>query len=154
MKIVIKREVYRETYTIGKLYIDNEFFCWTLEDKDRGLDSDMSLSEIKAIKVMHETAIPTGVYEVVINMVSPKFSAYPFYQEVCGGRLPRLLDVKGFDGILIHIGTNAEHSSGCILVGQNTIKGRLTNGKETFKKLYAMMAKAKDRGEKITLIIE
>ena len=153
MKIVIKREVYRETYTIGKLYIDNEFFCNTLEDRDRGLTSEMSLIEINGRKVMHETAIPSGTYEVSLDYVSPKFSQYPYYMEVCGGRLPRLLDVKGFSGVLIHVGTNASHSSGCILVGNNTSIGQLSNGKKVFKELYKRLLDAKKEGKKIMLRI-
>ena len=146
MKIEVKRLTKKYSYyCIGKLYIDGEYFCDTLEDKDRGLNQNMSPDEIKRIKVKDKTAIPTGTYKVTLNIVSPKFSKYPFYKEVCGGRLPRLLDVPGFDGILIHVGDGykgPDLTSGCILVGENKIVGGLLNGKETFKALYKRLKEA------------
>jgi hypothetical protein len=73
--------------------------------------------------------------------------------EVCQGKLPRIKNVRGFDGILIHCGVDHSNSSGCILVGMNTIKGKLTNSKETFKKIYALMKEAHDNGETIYITI-
>lgn len=153
LEILIDRRWKKSTYTIGRMYLDGEFFCNTLEDRDRGLTSEMSLIEINGRKVMHETAIPSGTYEVSLDYVSPKFSQYPYYMEVCGGRLPRLLDVKGFSGVLIHVGTNASHSSGCILVGNNTSIGQLSDGKKVFKELYKRLLDAKKEGKKIMLRI-
>lgn len=147
MKIVVKREFYRETYTNGKLYIDNEFFCWTLEDKDRGLTQDMTIGEIQSKKVYGETAIPKGTYRVTTKVVSPKFSKYPFYMEVCNGRLPRLLDVPGYEGILIHVADGWKKDkllAGCIGIGERQSDGSLLNGKETFKRLWN---KIKDEGD-------
>ena len=92
-------------------------------------------------------------YEITLNVASPRFSKYEYYMDICDGRLPRLLNVPGFDGILLHVGTTAENSSGCILVGYNKIKGKLTEGKMVFAKLYDLMKEAKDRGEKITIEI-
>lgn len=153
LEILVDRKWKKSTYTIGRMYLDGEFFCNTLEDRDRGLTSEMSLIEINGRKVMHETAIPSGTYEVSLDYVSPKFSQYPYYMEVCGGRLPRLLDVKGFSGVLIHVGTNASHSSGCILVGNNTSIGQLSNGKKVFEELYKRLLDAKKEGKKIMLKI-
>ena len=153
LEILVDRRWKKSTYTIGRMYLDGEFFCNTLEDRDRGLTSEMSLIEINGKKVMHETAIPSGTYEVSLDYVSPKFSQYPYYMEVCGGRLPRLLDVKGFSGVLIHVGTNASHSSGCILVGNNTSIGQLSNGKKVFEELYKRLLDAKKEGKKIMLRI-
>ena len=153
LEILVDRKWKKSTYTIGRMYLDGEFFCNTLEDRDRGLTSEMSLIEINGKKVMHETAIPSGTYEVSLDYVSPKFSQYPYYMEVCGGRLPRLLDVKGFSGVLIHVGTNASHSSGCILVGNNTSVGQLSNGKKVFEELYKRLLDAKNKGKKIVIRI-
>lgn len=139
MILTLDRKYKLPTYTIGKLYIDEEYFCDTLEDKDRGLTDSMSVSEISKLKVKGETAIPTGKYKVTVNIVSPKFGSKPFYKKVCNGKLPRLLNVKGFDGILIHVGDgyNGKNlTEGCILIGKNTIKGGLTEGKNTFELLY------------------
>ena len=73
MKLLLKRIAKQKTYTIGKLYIDGVYECDTLEDTDRGLSDDMSIAEIKKKKVYGQTAIPTGTYEINMDVVSPKF---------------------------------------------------------------------------------
>lgn len=153
MEITVDRKWKKDNYTIGRLFIDGEFFCNTCEDTDRGLDQKMPINIIKNKKIPNQTAIPTGKYKITLDVISPKYSKYEFYMNVCKGKLPRLLDVPGYDGILIHVGTNANHSSGCILVGYNKIKGGLTDGKEVFKELYNRMLAAKNKGENITIEI-
>ena len=106
MKIKVVRQVFTDKSTIGSLYVNDVFFCYTLEDKDRGLDQSQSLIMIQAKKLFGITAIPYGNYPLIVNK-SPKF----------GRLLPRLQGIKGFDGVLIHRGNSAEHSHGCILVG-------------------------------------
>ena len=148
MQLVLERKWKKSNYTIGILSIDGKRFCETLEDVDRNLNSSMSVEQIKAIKKPNETAIPTGTYEVTLNVVSPKFSKYPFYNSINGGRVPRLLNVKGFDGILIHVmdgPKGANLSEGCIGVGRNLIKGGLLQGKEYYKKLYDILKNSKDK---------
>ena len=148
MEILVERKWKKDNYTIGNLYINGKWFSNTLEDKDRGLKDSMSLTEIKAIKKPKITAIPTGTYEVTLNVISPKFSKYPFYNSINGGRVPRLLNVKGFDGILIHVmdgPKGANLSEGCIGVGRNLIKGGLLQGKEYYKKLYDILKNSKDK---------
>ena len=138
MQLKVKRIFRGPKYTIGNLYIDNEYFCDTLEDVDRGLDQSMSVKEIIDHKIYAQTAIPTGTYPVTLDVKSPAFSRYSFYREVCQGKLPRLLNVKGFEGILIHVGDGPraqDLTAGCILIGKNTIKGQLTDGKQVFKNL-------------------
>lgn len=143
MKLTLIRTFKGEKYTIGKLYIDGEYICDTIEDKDRGLTQDMSSSEIAKIKVKHQTAIPTGTYKVTLKVQSPKYSQRSQYN-FCKGYLPRLIDVPGFEGILIHIGNKHEDSSGCILVGENKVKGQVINSTTTFKKLYEKLKKSDD----------
>lgn len=138
MKLHLHRIYKGVDYTIGKLYVDGKFFCNTLEDTDRGLTKDMSIEEIKKIKVYGRTAIPTGKYKVTLEVQSPKFSNYRQYK-FCDGYLPRLVNVPGFDGILIHIGNTDEDSSGCILVGKNSSKGKVLNSTATFKRLYDLL---------------
>ena len=148
MEILVERKWKKDNYTIGNLYINGKWFSNTLEDKDRGLKDSMSLTEIKTLKKPRTTAIPTGTYEVTLNVVSPKFSKYPFYNSINGGRVPRLLNVKGFDGILIHVmdgPKGANLSEGCIGVGRNLIKGGLLQGKEYYKKLYDILKNSKDK---------
>lgn len=143
MKLKLHRTFKGETYTIGKLYVDGEYFCDTIEDKDRGLFQNMPLQQIKEKKIKYQTAIPTGTYKVTLSVQSPKFSQKEQYN-FCNGYLPRLIDVPGFEGVLIHIGNTAEHSGGCILVGENKVKGKVINSTTTFKKLYEVLKSATD----------
>lgn len=157
LEIVVDRTYRKDTYTIGNITIDGKWFCNSLEDKDRGLKKDMKLSVLKGKKIYGKTAIPMGRYEVTLDVFSPKFSKYPFYMEVCNGFLPRLKDVPAYDGILFHVmdgEKGADLSYGCIGVGRNKIKGGLLEGKEYFKKFYAILAEAKTAGKKIFVTIK
>lgn len=139
MKLTIKRTITRNNYTLGKLYVDGVYFCDTLEDRDRGLTQNMSVKQIKSIKVPGETAIPKGTYKVTLDVVSPKFSKYPFYMQTCGGKLPRLIDVKGYEGVLIHVADGPKRDSlvqGCIGIGNLSAEEYLMNGKKVFIELY------------------
>lgn len=142
-----------QSYTISNLIISNEIFCQVLEDTDRGLDDSMSLDKILELKRPSITAIPRGTYEITLDVVSPRFGSKPFYKEVCDGKLPRLLNVKGFDGVLIHAGNTAGDSAGCLLVGMNLEKGKVLKSQETFKELYKLLKDRHDKGEKITIKI-
>lgn len=150
MKLLVERKWKKSNYTVGTLSIDGKYFCETLEDTDRGLKDTMSVNEIQAIKKPHITAIPAGTYQVTLNTVSPKFGSKQFYKEVCNGKVPRLLNVKGFDGVLIHSGNKAEDTDGCILVGRNKVVGQVINSQATFKELYKVLSSSKD---KITITI-
>lgn len=153
MKLLLRRIFKGPRYTIGKLFINGVYECDTLEDQDRGLTSQMSLEEIKAKKVYGVTAIPYGTYKIDMNTVSPKFKDRS-WAKFCGGKLPRLIDVKGYEGVLIHVGNKAEDTLGCILVGENKIKGQVINSTATFQELYSVMLKAKLLGEELSLTIE
>lgn len=153
MKIRIDRRWKKSTYTIGRLYLDGVFFCNTLEDKDRGLRQTDSLESIKARKVYGETAIPTGCYEVLMDVTSPKYADIVWYKNLCGGKMPRLKNVPGFDGILFHPGSSALDCMGCILVGRNKVVGGLVQSKDTFKALYKRLETAYNKGEKIIVEI-
>ena len=153
MRLTVDRRWKKGTYTIGVLSVDGKRFCETLEDKDRGLKYDMSDMIIGMTKVYGETAIPTGTYRVRMDVTSPKYSAVTWYNNLCKGKMPRLEGVPGFEGVLIHPGNSALDTLGCILVGRNTVKGGLTQSRDTFKALYEKMKKAHDRGEKITIEI-
>lgn len=153
MELVIDRRWKKQSYTISNLTIDGKWFCNVLEDADRGLDNSMSIERIKELKKPSITAIPRGTYEVTLDITSPKYSKVQFYREVCNGKVPRLLNVKGFEGVLIHAGNTDKDSAGCLLVGQNKVKGQVVNSRETFKELYKLLKDRKSRGEKITIKI-
>ena len=139
MKLKLVRIVTWSNYTEGKLYIDGAYLCDTLEDTDRGLEQNMSEFEINRRKVYGQTCIPSGEYKVILNM-SPSFKKI----------LPRILDVKGFEGILIHAGNTVQDSSGCILLGTKSADGVLINSR---KAVNALIEKIKDQKD-ITIIIE
>ena len=153
LTLTLKRIAFRPTYTVGRMFVRGEHICDTIEDCDRCLRDDMSLEEIQQRKQYGVTAIPTGRYKVTLDTVSPKFKSYSWAQ-FCGGRLPRLHDVKGFDGVLIHVGNTAEDSLGCIIVGQNKEAGKVINSAVTFRRLYdSVLLPAWKAGEEIYLEI-
>ena len=141
MKLTLKRIALKPSYTIGHLYIDGEYFCDTIEDKVRDLK--------KEPKVKGQTAIPYGTYEVITNVVSPRFKDRSWAKPY-GGKVPRLVHVPGFEGVLIHPGTDQNSTSGCLIIGQNKIKGKVINSQKTF---YALMSKLKNQKD-ITITIE
>lgn len=137
MKLTLKRKFLGNKYTVGDLFIDGKFFCNTIEDKVRELPA-VCLYTPKGQsckckgKIYAETAIPTGTYKVTMEY-SPRFKR----------KLPLLHDVHHFIGILIHSGSSATDSAGCVLVGKNTIKGRLTESRITSDTLNAILSKEK-----------
>ena len=143
MELELKRIARRDTYTIGRLYIDGAYFCDTIEDKDRGLRQDLPVSVNQARKVRGQTAIPTGRYRVTLGVKSQKYSKKKQYA-ACNGYVPRLINVPAFDGILIHIGNTAADSEGCILVGRNKKVGMVLESTNTFWQLYSRLQEAED----------
>ena len=153
MKLRLERRWKKATYVIGVLFIDGIRYCETLEDADRGLKQTDPPTYIASRKVAGETAIPKGTYTVAMNVTSPKYAGVAWYYNFCRGKMPRLLAVPGFDGILIHPGNDALDTRGCILVGKNTKVGKLTESKACFQEVYRLMKSAADKGEKITIEI-
>lgn len=137
----IRRVARKAGYTIGRLMVDGVRFCDTLEDTDRGLSRDMGVDEIRRLKVPGATAIPTGRYRVTLGVRSPRFGSRPQYA-FCGGRLPRLLGVPGYDGVLVHAGNTAADTEWCILVGENRVAGKVLDSASTFRQLYGEMERA------------
>lgn len=145
MEIKLRRIALKENYTIGRLYINGNYFCDTIEDKVRPLNN-------RCDKVYSETAIPYGTYAVTLDVVSPKYSQKSFYiKNANGGRVPRLIDVPFFDGVLIHCGNTEKDSAGCIIVGENKVVGKVVNSQVTFKRLYKVLMEDKNN-LKITIV--
>lgn len=123
------------SYTLGRLHIDGELQCWTLEDRVR---------EEHSPKVHGETAIPYGDYQVILTR-SPKFRA----------TLPLLVDVPGFEGIRIHAGNSDQDTSGCILVGEwlGVSGDTLLRSRAALTALMVKLRAAEDRGEEIRIMV-
>lgn len=154
MELVLERKWYRDTYTIGKLSVNGVVVCDTLEDKDRGLHQNMSLNEINRIKVYGETAIPKGRYRIDMDTVSSKFKTR-VWAKPYNGKIPRLLSVPGYQGVLIHVLNSPEDSLGCIGVGQNKQVGKILNSTVTFYMLMdSYLVPAHFRGEEIWITIK
>jgi len=115
MNLTLTRIFKAKTHIIGHLSIDGEYFCDTLE-----LPEEFNGKK----NVREKTCIPEGVYSISVCH-SPTF----------GRMLPRLSDVPGRDGILIHRGNTAKNTHGCILVGTNDDFCRLAGSTGAEKKL-------------------
>ena len=141
MNITLNRIAKKSKYTIGKLYINDKYFCDTLEDTDRGLTQSMTEQQIVSKKVYGATAIPTGTYRIIISY-SNKFKK----------QMPLLLNVPGFAGIRIHSGNTEKDSLGCILVGKNKAVGKVLESRDTYSKLFSILQEAnKKETIKITI---
>jgi hypothetical protein len=125
MKLELKRKIFTDDSTIGELFIDGIFVCYTLEDK------------VRDKKIYGVTAIPYGEYEVVITF-SNRFKQY----------MPLLLKVPGFEGIRIHSGNKSADTEGCILVGSSKSLNFVGNSRVTYRSLFAKM-KIASKKEKI-----
>lgn len=135
MELTLHRILKEQTYTIGHLYINGEYFCDTIEDKVRVLITEDD-------KVYKQTAIPNGRYKVILTY-SPHFHKI----------LPELLNVPFFKNIRIHNGNTEEDSAGCIIVGENKIKDKVINSKPTINKLMQILKPIYNSGEEIYIKI-
>ena len=142
MDLKLNRIFFHKNYTIGKLYVNGQYWCDTMEDTNRDFNRDGDLLDDGEGKVYAETAIPFGIYKVEVTM-SPRFKRY----------LPLLLNVPHFTGIRIHAGNSAGDSSGCILVGENKVKGGLVRSREYEDKLVKLLLEAQKKGENIFIEI-
>lgn len=153
MILTLRRRYKGDKYAIGSLYVDGKYVCDTIEDKDRGLSSDMPSNKINRIKVPGETAIPCGKYKIDMNTVSTRFRSRAWAKKY-NGIVPRLIGVPCFGGVLIHVGNTEKESLGCPLVGENKVKGQVINSTTTFYKLMDnYLIPARQRGEEIWIEI-
>lgn len=129
MLIEVKRFEFNDTYTVGRMYINDVYFCYTLEDKVR-----------EGAKVDGQTAIPNGTYSVIID-VSTRF----------GKQLPHILNVPNFTGVRIHSGNTSKDTEGCILLG-HTYAGKdfIGNSKLAFDVFFNKLKEDKTSTIKIS----
>ena len=141
MKLTLKRIALRSTYTIGRLYVDGNYFCDTLEDTVRDLNKNGKFDNGEK-KVYAKTAIPYGTYEIKWTY-SPRFKKYT----------PQLMNVPSFEGIRIHAGSTPADTAGCLLLGENKKVGMVLNSKATIAKFCPIIKDACAKG-KVTIEIK
>ena len=141
MKLTLKRIALRPTYTIGKLYIDDVYFCDTIEDTVRDLNKNGKFDNGEK-KVHSKTAIPYGTYEIKWTY-SPRFKKYT----------PQLMNVPSFEGIRIHAGNTSADTEGCLILGENKQVGKVLNSRATINKFYPIIKEACYKG-KVTIEIK
>lgn len=127
MNLTLTRLEQVENATLGELRIDGAWFCWTLEDK------------VRAQKIKHETAIPAGTYNVIVNR-SSRF----------GVDMPLLEGVESFSGIRIHPGNSPADTSGCILLGAKRLGGMIGESRKAYQSFFRKLQLA---GSKATITI-
>ena len=142
MELQLKRETFTDESTIGSLSIEGKFECFILEDKDRGLNDNLTLEQILKVKVYGKTAIPYGRYEVDWTM-SARFKVF----------MPILLNVKGYSGIRIHKGNTEIDSLGCLLCGTRKKNNMITESTLATRNLYTKIEAAKKQGQRIFITI-
>lgn len=138
MKITVTRTTFLEDLTIGKMYINGEYFCDTLEDKDRHLET-CGCKE----KVYGKTAIPRGTYV-----------AKPYWWGKHQNWYLWLQNVPCFSGILVHGGYNEKDSLGCVLIGTAVANKALTNTAKTGLEFRRLFMAAVNKKEPITIEIK
>lgn len=141
MKLTLKRIALRSTYTIGRLYVDGNYFCDTLEDTIRDLNKNGKFDNGEK-KIKRKTAIPYGTYEIKWTY-SPRFKKYT----------PQLMNVPSFEGIRIHSGNSNTDTEGCLLLGENKKVGMVLNSRATINKFYPLIKEACSNG-KVTIEIK
>ena len=138
MNLKLIRKEFTEISTIGDLYVDGNFYCYTLEDRVREIKNQ----PVGEWKIPGKTAIPYGTYSIILDFSNR-------FQKI----LPRLLDVSGFDGIRIHSGNVAENTEGCILVGFKKQKDFISESKICLSKLFESILSAINNNETVTITI-
>lgn len=141
MKLTLKRIALRSTYTIGKLYVDDAYFCDTLEDTVRDINKSGKFDNGEQ-KIKGKTAIPYGTYEIKWTY-SPRFKKYT----------PQLMNVPSFEGIRVHAGNTSADTEGCLILGENKQVGKVLNSRATINKFYPIIKEACSNG-KVTIEIK
>lgn len=126
-KLLLKREIFGDTFTLGQLYVNGVHFCYTCEDK------------VRNEKIAGVTAIPFGTYKIILTL-SPRFKRI----------LPRLLDVPNFTGVLIHAGNTAADTEGCILVGMGRTDSGVSRSRDAMAALMKLLESSKANEIEIT----
>ena len=145
MKLTVVRTQFGTDATNGLLFINGIFECYTLED------------QYQAVKVMHETCIPEGTYDIKFRKTGGFHAKYSErYKNAHYGML-HIQDVPNFTYILIHTGNTDEHTSGCLIVGETqqdlevSKDGFIGSSTVAYKKMYAKVAGQLLQGKPVSI---
>lgn len=142
MNILVSRDKNNGDTTIGRMFIDDKFECWTLEDQPNEK------------KVYGETRIPAGTYEIKLRTTGTTHAAYSKrFPGMHKGTL-HIQDIPGFKYVLIHIGNTDEDTLGCILVGSDVRDWKLLNSTIAYKKMYPKIAAELEKGNRVTITVQ
>jgi len=133
LDIEIRRETYTGKSTTGRLFLNGQFECYTLEDCARP----------EGVKVAGATCIPAGSYALTINHSSR-------FQRL----MPQLLEVRGFESVRIHSGNTDADTEGCILVGLTRAENFVGSSRAAFRKLFGKLQAAKAAGSEIRVTVK
>jgi len=140
LNLFIARNNGTNGFTGGRLYLNSNFECFTLEDEVREVQGE----PVERWKVPGQTAIPRGKYRVIVS-----FSGH--FQQ----RLPEVLNVPGYIGVRIHPGNRAEDTEGCILVGdEDPSDGFMGESRQAFGRVFAKINEAINCGEEVWITLE
>jgi hypothetical protein len=140
MKLSIVRDLLDSKFTKGKLYIDGTYFCHTIEDTDRKLETTGCSAKIQDV-----TCIPRGTYNVVTD-----------YSNHFQKDMIHILNVNCFQGVRIHSGNTSADTEGCIIVGYDDstpTKDWIGTSRPAANDLYMKVKGAIAAGHKIELDI-
>lgn len=140
--LVLKRKFFTDKSTIGELWHDDKFICFTLEDKVRE----------NGVKIMHETAIPAGDYEIIITPSTRFKKDMPLIYNTIGHTVSD--GVNTWEGIRIHSGNTEANTEGCVLVGSAHTTDFIYNSRSTFNNVVFPLIQSLDKPIKLTIINE
>jgi hypothetical protein len=133
LQFILDRCEFTDESTIGKLYTNGTFVCYTLEDCDRYLEDG-------GVKVQSKTAIPRGLYNMIVNF-SERFQK----------KMPLILNVPGFTGIRLHSGDSVADTDRCVLVGMNKAVDGVLESRDAITIVTALIDKSITNGKSITI---
>lgn len=147
MRISVKRYSDNGESTLGLLYVNNKFFCYTIEDTYRD------------VKVKHQTRIPEGEYKMTLRDVGGMTGRYKEKFPAIHKGMLWIRNVPNFEYVYFHMGNDKDDSSGCILTADTVNNNTITDGfagssRPAYVRFYKEVVKALDLGEEVNVHIE
>lgn len=127
MELLVDRFIFAKDYTMSRVYVNNNLFCYGLEPYDAGIDKYTDVDEILEYKKQRKIAIPLGNYTMEYGWSNR-------YKQ----NMPKIIQVPGFAGILWHIGNTEKDTNGCLLIGKFYNVGMLYESRKTFEEFMKM----------------